>query len=318
MEYLWIVFAVVGLAAAAVLIGSYVCFRMAFYVPDSSRPDPEEIQGPDGSIYVPYHDDMYRWAREMRAMPQRHVYITSHDGLRLHARFFEYAPGASVEIMFHGYRGTAERDLSGGVQRCFSLGRSVLLVDQRAHGESEGRTISFGAKERLDCLSWIRWANEHFGCPEIALFGVSMGAGTVLLATALDLPENVLCAVADCPYSRAEDVITAVGERMHMPRGLTRWLARGAARVFGGFRLKDASPADALRQARIPVLLLHGEADRLVPCEMSAVLEENCASTVVRHTFPGAGHGLSYLVDRERYTAAVIGFVERCRAAEKN
>ena len=66
------------------------------------------------------------------------------------------------------------------------------------------------------------------------------------------------------------------------------------------------------------MLLFHGEADRLVPCAMSGVLQENCASAVRRYTYPNAGHGLSYLVDRERYTAAVIGFVERCRAAEKN
>ena len=74
-------FIAVALAALAVL-AAYLCFRMAFYVPDKSRPDPEEIQVPDGSIYEPYHDWMRQWAREARAMPQRHAWITSHDGLR--------------------------------------------------------------------------------------------------------------------------------------------------------------------------------------------------------------------------------------------
>ena len=101
--------AIAAAAAALAVLTAYICFRMAFYVPDSSRPDPEEIQVPDGSIYEPYHDDMYRWAREMRAMPQRHAYITSHDGLKLHARFFEYfhRRGAAArrkerEIVLHG------------------------------------------------------------------------------------------------------------------------------------------------------------------------------------------------------------------------
>ncbi len=299
------------LAAAVVLLALWMTYRMAFFSDRGPWTDPYAIS-PDGE-YQARREEMLELIGELADRPCEQVSVTSHDGLRLTARYYHTADGAPLDIAFHGYRGHALRDFCGGSRISFALGHNLLLVDQRAHGESEGRTISFGAKERLDCLSWIRWANEHFGCPEIALFGVSMGAGTVLLATALDLPENVLCAVADCPYSRAEDVITAVGERMHMPRGLTRWLARGAARVFGGFRLKDASPADALRQARIPVLLLHGEADRLVPCEMSAVLEENCASTVVRHTFPGAGHGLSYLADRERYINAVTDFLQQVR-----
>ena len=163
----------------------------------------------------------------------------------------------------------------------------------------------------------VMWANERFDCPEIALFGLSMGAGTVLMATALDLPENVLCAVADCPYSRAEDVMAAVGKRMHMPGGLTCLLAGGAARLFGGFRLRDADAVAALRHARVPVLLLHGEDDRLVPCEMSAELEKNCTSPVKRHTCPRAGHGLSYLSDEVRYTAVVEDFLHMAKQYRK-
>ena len=49
---------IAAVLAAVVLLTAYICFRMAFYVPDKSRPDPEEIQVPDGSIYVPYHSQM--------------------------------------------------------------------------------------------------------------------------------------------------------------------------------------------------------------------------------------------------------------------
>ena len=96
------------LAAAAVLVllVSRICFSMAFHVPPSRHlTDEGEVHLPDGSIYVPYHDRMRQWALEKRALPQRHVTITSHDGLKLWASFFEFAPGAPVEIMFHGYRG---------------------------------------------------------------------------------------------------------------------------------------------------------------------------------------------------------------------
>ena len=90
------------LAAAAVLVllVSRICFSMAFHVPPSRHlTDEGEVHLPEGSIYVPYHDRMRQWALEKRALPQRHVTITSHDGLKLWASFFEFAPGAPVELM---------------------------------------------------------------------------------------------------------------------------------------------------------------------------------------------------------------------------
>ena len=298
-------------AAALAVLVLWLVYRMAFYSDRGGWMDPYAIS-PKGE-YQARREEMLALIGELAQRPFERVYLTSHDGLRLTARYYHTADGAPLDIAFHGYRGHAWRDFCGGSRISFALGHNLLLVDQRAHGESEGRTITFGAKERLDCLSWIRWANERFDCPEIAIFGVSMGAGTVLLATALDLPDNVLCAVADCSYSRAEDVIAAVGGRMRVPVGLTRLLARGAARVFGGFRLRHADAVEALRHARVPVLLLHGEEDKLVPCAMSAELEQSCASPVKRYTFPGAGHGLSYLVDTARYTAAVEDFLGTAR-----
>ena len=205
-------------AALVILLVLWVTYRMAFYSDRGGWMDPYAIS-PKGE-YQARREEMLALIGELAQRPFERVSITSHDGLRLTARYYHTADGAPLDIAFHGYRGHALRDFCGGSCISFQLGHNLLLVDQRAHGESEGRTISFGAQERLDCLSWIRWANKRFGCPEIALFGVSMGAATVLLATALELPENVLCAVADCSYSRAEDVIVAVGGKMHMPDGL--------------------------------------------------------------------------------------------------
>ena len=305
----WMMVSVAVLAVFAAAL--WVTYRIAFYSPVGQQNDPYMVPGE--AQYLQYYDETCRLIDELKARPCERVSITSRDGLVLTGRYYHVADGAPLDIGFHGYRGTALRDFCGGSCISFAQGHNLLLVDQRAHGESEGKTITFGAKEQMDCLSWVHWANGRFGCPEIALFGVSMGAATVLLAAALDLPDNVLCVVADSPFSRAEDVIAEVGKRMHVPGAPVRLLARGAARVFGGFRLKDAAPADALRHARVPVLVLHGEADRLVPCEMSEILETNCAATVKRYTFPDAGHGLSYLVDRERYEKAVTDFLQQVR-----
>ena len=296
------------LAALAVLT-AYICFRIAFYVPDKSRPDPAVIQVPDGSIYVPYHEDMYRWAREMRAMEQRHAYITSHDGLRLHARFFAYAPGAPVEIMFHGYRGTAERDLSGGVQRCYSLGRSVLLVDQRGAGESEGRVISFGINESRDCLRWVDWLIRDQGEDvQIILTGISMGAATVMIAAGRPLPPQVVGVIADCGFSSAREIICEVMRGMKLPPKVFYPFVKLGARLFGHFDLEETTAEEAMKSCRLPVFFIHGEDDRFVPCEMSRKCHAACAGPKYLFTVPEAGHGMGYLMASDDYRRALTQF----------
>ena len=116
---------------AAVIGTAYICYRIAFYAPPRKADGEGALSLPGGEIYEPYREQMEQWVREVRAMGGEDLWIRSFDGLALHGKFYEFAPGAPIELMFHGYRGSAEHDLSGGVQRCFALGRSALIVDQR-------------------------------------------------------------------------------------------------------------------------------------------------------------------------------------------
>ena len=162
-----------GIAFFAILLTlliTYICFRIAFYVPRNQELSPNDIPLPEGKIYEPYHPLMEKWILEARSFPHKDYYIKSHDGLTLHAKYFEYDAKAITEIMFHGYRGSAERDLSGGIQRCFALGRNVLLIDQRTSCGSEGEVISFGINEHRYCLSWIDFALKTFGT-DVKLIG---------------------------------------------------------------------------------------------------------------------------------------------------
>lgn len=135
------ILSVTVLAVLLILLISYICFRMVFFVPRKPDIPSDELPVPAGKIYEPYHHLMRKWIKEARSFKNEDFYIKSHDGLILHAKYFEYEPGAVMEIMFHGYRGSAERDLSGGIQRCFALGRSDLLVDQRTSCGSEGNNV---------------------------------------------------------------------------------------------------------------------------------------------------------------------------------
>ncbi len=291
------------------LLITYICFRMVFYAPRRTPWDPEKVSLPKGEIYEPYHDRMRNWILEARGFDCQDFTITSFDGLKLHAKYFEYTPDAPLEIMFHGYRGTAERDLSGGIQRCFALGRSVLIVDQRTSGLSEGHVISFGVNEHRDCLSWIDFAVNHFGPDvKIILTGISMGASTVLMAAGKPLPPNVVGVLADCGFSTAKDIIKKCARQLHLPADLLYPFIKLGARIFGHFDLEEYTPLEAMKTCKVPVLILHGETDDFVPCYMGHEIYGACTSPKRLLTVPGAGHGLGYLIAQEDYFKTVSEF----------
>ena len=300
----------IGLALIAIiLLISYFCFRFAFLVTKKEIIDPDDFPIPPGVIYEPHRPQMTAWIKEVRALPHQVYSIQSHDGLNLVGKYYEYAPGAPLELMFHGYRGNAERDLCGGVQRAFALGHSALIVDQRASCRSQGNVISFGVNEHQDCLAWLDFAIRTFG-PEvkIILTGISMGATTVLLAASRDLPENVIGVLADCGYTSAKQIMSEVIRQMHLPPKLCYPFVKLGAKLFGKFDLDAADVPKAITQCNVPVLFFHGEADDFVPCYMSKSNFDACPSKKMLVTIPNAGHGLSYLIDPERYLQAMREF----------
>ena len=301
MKLLWILCGIAAFLALAVLGISYICYRMAFYSP-KRRPGPDDpIETPEGAIYDAFRDQMVQWATEARAMPWKPYEIRSFDGLRLTAKYYEYSPDSVIELMFHGYRGNAERDLSGGVQRCFALGRSSFIVDQRGCGGSEGSVISFGINEHRDCLAWLELVRREFPGRKIILTGISMGASTVMSCADKRLPEEVIGILADCGYDCAENIIKKVIRQMKLPAGPAYPFVKLGAKLFGHFDLEAVSPLKALKNAKVPVIFFHGEEDDFVPCSMSRACYEACTSRKRLVTVPGAGHGLSYPVDPERY-----------------
>lgn len=295
-----------------VLLTSYICYRLAFHVPKKRPKCKEEFDVPEGKIYEPYHKQMIAWMKETRSLPHEEFSITSFDGLKLYGKYYEHKPGAPIELMFHGYRGNAERDLSGAVQRCFSLGRNVLIVDQRTSGKSEGNVISFGINESRDCLSWINFMIEHFG-PDVKIIitGISMGASTIMITAGKDLPPNVIGALADCGYTSAKEIIKKVIRQMRLPANLLYPFVKLGAKLYGHFDLEETSPIESMKKCRIPIIFIHGEADDFVPCEMSRANYEACIAPKAILTVPGAGHGLGYLVDNEGYFKTLKDFSEQ-------
>ncbi len=291
-----------------VLGGGYYAYRIAFFSPNKDR---ERIPSMTGKQYDPYREAMAEIYQQLQDRPCEFVTADSQDRRKLSARYYHVADGAPVDIAFHGYRSSPMTDFSGGAAVSLELGHNLLLVDQRAHGKSKGRSIAFGLMERYDVISWIDYVLEEFGeNTEILLYGISMGAATVLLASELDLPKNVKGIVADCPYSSARDIICRVGAQRGFPPVLCWPFVCIGAKVFGGFNIAERTPADAVKQTDIPILLIHGEADSFVPCSMSREICHANPEMIQLHTFPKADHGLSFLADTPRYKKIVREFVD--------
>lgn len=310
MTALYIALAVMGGIIFLILLISFVCFLMAFYAPKQKKK--QEFEIPPGKIYEPYRDIMIKWMKEAAAMQPKEVSITSFDGITLYGKYYEYSKDAPIELMFHGYRGSAERDLCGGVQRCFTLGRSCLIVDQRTAGKSGGRVITFGVKESRDCLKWIDYIIESINRDaKIIITGISMGAATVTIAAGEKLPPNVIAALADCGYTSAKDIIKKVVRQLHLPADIVYPFIKLGARIYGGFDLEKYSPIEAMKNCTVPIIFIHGTTDDYVPYEMSVKNFDACTHSIKKMvSVENAGHGLAYLVDTEGYFNAIRDFDE--------
>ena len=240
------------------------------------------------------------------------VSINSDDGLKLYGRFYDRGNTDVIEIYFHGYRSHAIRDYCGAGDNARKRGRSAIAVHQRSHGESEGNAITFGIKERHDVLCWIDYAIKRFGKDvKIILSGVSMGAATILMASELNLPENVKGITADCPYSSPKEIICKVAKDKGYSAAISYPFIRLSAKLFAGIDIEEASPIKAVANTDIPILIIHGNDDRYVPYYMGKAVYEACTSKNKKFlTVEGAGHAISFFKDRETYTKTVEEFID--------
>ena len=287
----------------------FVCFYKAFYRP-RQKTDPKTVS--PNKEYQKFREQILALVENICSYPYEQVYIKSDDGLELAGRFYQGRSGAPVIIMFHGYHSAACRDCSGMFKLATELGWNMLLPDMRSHGLSQGRVISMGIKERTDCLRWVEYASHRLGEETpILLAGCSMGASTIMMSAQL-LPEQVKGLICDCGYSSVRAMIESMAVRLRLPVELSYFVMRLSAIIFGGFDPDSCSPLSTLAKSKIPVLIVHGEDDRLVPCSMARENYDASASDIkMLLTVPGAGHGMSFLADEAKYRDAFRAFVKK-------
>lgn len=284
-------------------------FCLAFLRKDNKALD--DLDSDVNRFLEPYRDMIAEGMQYIENHPHKRVCTQSYDGLNLYASYYPKKESKRTIIIFHGYRSSPKRDYSCAVKMYGDMGLNVLLVDQRSHGESEGRLITFGVKERYDVLSWINFCLKEYGSDtEIFLGGMSMGASTVLFAAGLDLPKNVKGIIADCGFSSPVDIIKKVARKSF---GINGFLAipilDAFCRLIGRFSIYGISTADTLKNSDIPVIFIHGKSDDFVPFEMSKTGFNSAKGEKRFVLIEGAGHGLSFLLDPERVRKELWEFI---------
>ena len=240
------------------------------------------------------------------------VYIKSKDGLKLHGFWVPAENPRGTILLAHGYRSTILVDFGLAYAFYHALGMNILVPHQRAHGESEGRYITFGVIESEDMRCWIAYHNRTHGNLQMILSGLSMGASTMLYLADQDLPDNVKCIIADCGFTSPKAILDVVYRSVvHFPSGPSLWAADLFARIFAGFGLNEKDTRVVLKNAKLPVLMIHGLDDDFVPCYMTQEGYDVCTGDKELLMVENAGHGTSFLVDKEVYTMQVISFLEK-------
>lgn len=295
------------------LIGAYICYHITFKRKLKGPDDPKN--GLDRPEYAPFIPKIHYMIDKLTEMPYEEVTIRSRDGLKLYAKYYHKVDGAPIMLKVHGYNGCPVRDFCGGGVESIDKEYNVLLIDQRAHEHSGGKTTTFGIKEKNDVVCWCKYLVKRFGKnTKIVIYGISMGAATVLMASAhKKLPKNVKGVVADCSYSSPKDIIIKVAtDDMHLPGKLCFPLIWLGARIFGHFNLTSDSPVKAVKRTTLPLLIIHGMEDSFVPYQMSEEIYKAAAPKDKKLLlFKGAYHGISYMNNEKVYIGELRSFMER-------
>lgn len=260
---------------------------------------------------LPYRDEILAGGQWFRDQNPERVSIRSRDGLRLAGYLLPAENAKGTLLLVHGYRSDPWCDFGIIYPYYHSLGWNILTVCQRAHGESEGKYITFGVKERFDVCDWALYLSDRFGPDHrIVLDGISMGSSAVLMSLGTPLPANVRCVIADCGFtSPYAQFVHMFKNRFHVPMHPVMDIAQLYAKLFADFDFRACSTTDALQQSRIPVLFFHGEHDSFVPIRFTIENYGACVAEKRLITVPDAGHGASYLLARETCQHALEEFL---------
>ena len=244
-------------------------------------------------------------------LPVEAVTIPSGSGSRLAGWFIPGEPHRGAVLLMHGVR--ANRGEMLGRARFFhKLGFAVLLFDFQAHGESPGRSITFGYLEAKDARAAFDFLRRKAPGERIGVDGLSLGGASAVLA---DPPLEADAMVLEAVYGSFD---TAVGNRMAVRFGpLARYLTpllTWQVKPRLGFDPDVLAPAARIGRVHAPMLLIAGDVDQLASLDEAKLLYANANEPKALWIIPGARHQDFHRYVPEAYEQRVGGFFkERLR-----
>lgn len=242
------------------------------------------------------------------------VWFYARDGIKLHGWFLQPPVGQDKTIVLaHGHSGNKEPDLVYA-QFLYAAGYNVFMFDFRAHGRSEqAGGGSMGHHERFDVHGAVDWLVGR-GQTSLAVMGFSMGAAIIIMAAA----ENPLirAVIADSPYAHLYRSISAeINNMWGVPLPVARVLGYYAWRVharYHGFAHRTGSPADYVKRiAPRPLLIIHGEKDRLTRLENAKILYREANEPKELWVLTGLEHCVGLTTLGDSYQQHVLDFLAR-------
>lgn len=306
---------VAGTVATAGIISYKITKKLVSIALDRSAEEtviePDNGKEPEPPEMRHFRMEREQAAEELEKKGCEEVEIVAYGGINLVGHWWECDGAERVIIAMHGWRSSWSRDF-GLIADFFHQNKChVLFAEQRGQNNSGGEYMGFGLTERYDCLEWIKWVNrqEIEGLP-IYLCGISMGASTVLMTAGFELPSNVCGIIADCGYTSPHAIWKHVAEKGLNLRydSMISAIAEDICRSKIQVGPKDYSCINAMKVCKVPVLFIHGTDDDFVPVEMTYENYKACAAEKRLLIVPGAGHGMSYILDKEGYEKAVLEF----------
>lgn len=300
-----------SLLLAAIVAGGSLYLISYSLRPDRARSGEEESYN---YMYAEY-PFLRTWVDSLRrADALRDTVIAGPRGERLHAIYAAAPhPTEKTAVIVHGYTDNAIRMLMIGYLYNHDLGYNILLPDLAYHGRSEERAVGMGWPDRLDVLRWTEVADSLFGGDtQQVVHGISMGAATTMMLSGEQLPPYVKCFVEDCGYTSVWDQFAKeLKEQFHLPPFPLLYTASGLNALENGWNFREASALEQVRRSTLPMLFIHGDADKYVPTEMVYELYAAKPGEKELWVVPGAAHAVSYRDNREEYTRRVGEFVGR-------
>ncbi len=242
------------------------------------------------------------------------------DGLQLSAIYLPAAENThKTAILAHGYMGNAET-MGEYAKMYHDFGYNVLVPDARGHGKSEGHYIGFGWHERKDYLQWIDQVLAKNGADEtITLYGLSMGAATVMMVSGEALPDNVVSIVEDCGYSSiTAELEYQLDDQFKLPAFPLIPVTSLVTKMRAGYFFSEGDATKQLAQNTRPIFFIHGDADKFVPFSMLEQVYQATDAPKEQWVVAGAGHAKSYSTDKKLYRQKVQAFLEKYEGSQRN